>query len=150
MTQTPRSRAHSPIAFVSAGVYTEPDGLSGLTNSTALVRSVDAASSWSTVTLNEVSSVVSTTTGTPPASVIASGYVVQYGAGHSTSSPGSHSTAKAVNTACLPPFVTSTCAGSHWNPESRRVLSAIACLSSGKPAAGVYTWFLGSRQAAAA
>ena len=67
-----------------------------------------------------------------------------------TSSPGSHSTAKAVNTACLPPFVTSTWAGSHSNPESRRVLAAIASFNSGRPPAGVYTWFFGSRQAAAA
>jgi hypothetical protein len=77
ITQTPCSSAHSPIALVSAGVYTEPDGLSGLTNRIALVRPVRAASSCSTVTLNPVSSSVSITTGTPPASVIASGYVVQ-------------------------------------------------------------------------
>ena len=30
-----------------------------------------------------------------------------------TSSPGSHSTAKALATACLPPLVTSTCCGRH-------------------------------------
>ena len=73
------------------------------------MRSVTAASSWSMVTWKPVSSVVSTIFGTPPARAIASGYVVQYGDGTITSSPGSHSAAKAVNTACLPPLVTSTC-----------------------------------------
>ncbi len=67
-----------------------------------------------------------------------------------TSSPGSHSTAKAVNTACFPPFVTNTCEPWHSNPESRKVLAAIACLSSGSPPAGVYTWFFGWRQASTA
>ena len=82
------------------------------------------------------------TFGTPPASVIASGYVVQYGAGTSTSSPGSHSAANAVNTACLPPFVTSTWLAAQSNPLSRLVLAAIASRSSGSPAAGVYLWLL--------
>jgi hypothetical protein len=35
-------------------------------------------------------------------------------------------------------------------PESRMVFCAIAARSSGSPAAGVYRWFFGSRQAAAA
>ena len=43
----------------------------------ALVRGVSAASSCSTVTRKPVDSSVCTMTGTPPASVIASGYVVQ-------------------------------------------------------------------------
>ena len=73
-------------------------------------------------------------TGTPPASVIASGYVVQYGAGQITSSPGSHSAAKAVNTACLPPFVTSTWPACTSNPLSRLVLTAIASLQLGQAA----------------
>src|SRR5262245_64901708 len=92
------------MAATDSGGYTAPDGLSGLTNSSTLVRSVHAASSWSTVTWKPVSSVVSITFGTPPARVTASGYVVQYGAGSSTSSPGSHSAANAVYTACLPPL----------------------------------------------
>jgi hypothetical protein len=54
-----------------------------------------------------------------------------------TSSPGSHSTAKALYTACLPPLVTSTWLGSTSKPESRRVLAAIASFSSGSPPAGV-------------
>ena len=33
-------------------------------------------------------------------------------------------------------------------PESRIVLATIASFSSGRPPAGVYLWFLGSRQAA--
>ena len=89
-------------------------------------------------------------TGTPPASVIASGYVVQYGAGQRTSSPGSHRAANAVYTACLPPQVTSTLAGSAAKPESRSVLSQIACFSSGRPPAGLYLWFFGSAHAAIA
>ena len=98
------------MAATCSGGQTAPDGLSGLTNRSTLVRSVRAASSWSIVTWKPVSSVVSTIFGTPPASVIASGYVVQYGEGTITSSPGSHSAANAVNTACFPPLVTSTCA----------------------------------------
>ena len=54
-----------------------------------------------------------------------------------TSSPGSQSTANAVNTACLPPLVTSTLAGPQSNPESRLVLTAMASRSSGSPPAGV-------------
>ena len=76
-------------------------------------------------------------TDTPPANEIASGYVVQYGAGTITSSPGSHSAAKATNTACFPPLVTNTCDASTENPLSRFVFTAIASRSSGKPAAGV-------------
>jgi hypothetical protein len=105
----PCSTAHSPIARTSASGYTAPDGLSGDTNSSAFVRDVVAASSCSIVTRNPDSESVSITTGVPPASVIASGYVVQYGAGTSTSSPGSQIAAKALNTACLPPLVTTTC-----------------------------------------
>ena len=73
------------------------------------------------------------------------GYVVQYGAGQMTSSPGSHKAANAVNTACLPPFVTSTCDPKQSNPLSRLVLSAIASFSSGRPPAGVYRWLRTSR-----
>jgi hypothetical protein len=73
ITQTPRSSAHSPIASTMSGGHTEPDGLSGLTNSSTFVRSVYAASSWSIVTWNPLAASVSITTGTPPASVIASG-----------------------------------------------------------------------------
>ena len=90
MTHTLLRTAHSPIAFVSSGVYTEPVGLLGDTNTRAFVRGVSAVSSWATVTLKSVDSSVSRMTGLPPASSIASGYVVQYGAGRMTSSPGSH------------------------------------------------------------
>ena len=136
ITHTPRSTAHWPIASTCSGEYTAPEGLSGLTNRSTLVRSVHAASSCSTVTWKPVSSVVSITFGTPPASVIASGYVVQYGAGQITSSPGSQSAANAVYTACLPPFVTSTWDAAQPRPLSRSVLTAIASLSSGRPPAG--------------
>ena len=88
------------------------------------------------MTWKPVSSVVSMTTGTPPARAIASGYVVQYGAGQMTSSPGSHSTAKAVYTACLPPLVTRTWAAPMSKPLSRLVFMAMASLSSGRPPAG--------------
>ena len=88
----PCSTAQRPIASTSSGGYTAPVGLLGDTNSSALVRGVRAASSCSTVTRNPSTSVVGSTTGTPPASAIVSGYVVQYGAGSSTSSPGSSST----------------------------------------------------------
>jgi hypothetical protein len=54
-----------------------------------------------------------------------------------TSSPGSHSAANAVYTACLPPLVTSTCEAAHSKPESRMVFAAIASFSSGRPPAGV-------------
>ena len=67
-----------------------------------------------------------------------------------TSSPGSHSAANAVYTACLPPLVTSTCAAVQSNPESRLVLAAIASLSSGSPPAGVYRWLRTSEHAAIA
>ena len=56
--------------------------------------------------------------------------------GNSTSSPGSHSTWNVLYTACLPPFVTTTCAAVHSTPESRLVLCAIASRSSGRPAVG--------------
>ena len=125
------------MAATCSGGYTAPDGLSGLTNSSTLVRGVHAASSWSTVTWKPVSSVVSTTLGTPPARAIASGYVVQYGAGRITSSPGSQSAANAVYTACLPPLVTSTWAAVQSYPLSRLVFTAIASRSSGRPPAGV-------------
>jgi hypothetical protein len=96
--------------------------------------------------------VSSHTTGTvtPPASPTGSGYVVQYGAGSSTSSPGSIRVRNAAYTACLPPFVTSTFPGSTSRPESRVVLAAIASFSSGRPPAGVYLWFFGSRHASTA
>ena len=54
-----------------------------------------------------------------------------------TSSPGSQRVAKALNTACLPPLVTSTLAAAAGKPESRRGLAAMASRSSGRPAAGV-------------
>ena len=56
----------------------------------------------------------------------------------------------ALKTACLPPLLTSTCDGAASRPESRAVLAAMASLRSGRPPAGEYLWFLGSRQAAAA
>src|SRR5450432_2981954 len=101
----PRSSAHRPIASTSSGGYTAPVGLLGETKSSALVRGVTAASSCSIETRNPVTSVVGSTTGTPPPSVMISGYDVQYGAGSSTSSPGSHSTWNVLYTACLPPLV---------------------------------------------
>ena len=84
-----------------------------------------------------MTSVVGSTTGTPPPSVMVSGYDVQYGAGSSTSSPGSHSVWKTLYTACLPPLVTSTCSAATSTPESRLVLCAIASRSSGSPGVGV-------------
>ena len=73
----------------------------------------------------------------PSAKAIASGYVVQYGAGSSTSSPGFTTAWNAWYTACLPPLVTMTCDGSTSRPESRSVFAAIASRSTGSPAAGV-------------
>src|SRR5687767_11121170 len=67
-----------------------------------------------------------------------------------TSSPGSSSVRNEAYTACLPPFVTRMLAGSTSRPESRLVLSAMACFSSGRPPAGLYLWFLGSRHASTA
>ncbi len=127
-----------------------PLGLPGDTKNNAFVRGVRAASSWSTVTRNSVSSVVGTTTDSPPASEIASGYVVQYGAGSSTSSPGSTIVCSASYTACLAPLVTSTCEASQSTPDSRRVFSAMARRSSGSPAVGEYRWLRGSRDASTA
>ena len=40
MTHTPRSTAHWPMAATCSGGHTAPDGLSGLTNRSTLVRSV--------------------------------------------------------------------------------------------------------------
>ena len=54
-----------------------------------------------------------------------------------TSSPGSHSTANALATACLPPLVTSTWRAATTRPESRSVLAAIASRSAGMPPVGV-------------
>src|SRR5262249_14806111 len=113
------------MASTSAGGYTAPVGLLGDTNSIAFVRGVRAASSCSTVTRNSVASVVGTTTVAPPASEIASGYVVQYGAGSKTSSPGSTIVWSASYTACLAPFVTTTCEASLVTPESRCVFAAM-------------------------
>ena len=73
ITQIPRSTAQRPMASTSATGYTAPVGLEGDTNRSAFVRSVTAASSWSTVTRNPVVSSVGSTTGTPPASAIGSG-----------------------------------------------------------------------------
>src|ERR1700733_8485650 len=86
----------------------------------------------------------------PPASPIDSGYVVQYGAGSSASSPSSSSAANVWYTACLPPLVTSTWSAVTWYPESRAVLAAMAERSSGRPAAGVYLCILGSAAARSA
>ena len=69
-------------------MYTDPVGFDGDTNTSTVVRGVRAASSCSTVTLYSWSAPANTSTGMPSASAIASGYVVQYGAGSSTSSPG--------------------------------------------------------------
>ena len=132
----PCSSAQRAIAAVSSGVYTDPVGFDGETNTTAFVFSVRAASSWSTVTLYSWSAPANTGTGVPSASWIASGYVVQYGDGSSTSSPGFRITWNAWYTACLPPFVTTTWFGSTSSPESRRVLSTMAFFSAGRPAAG--------------
>ena len=98
------------------------------------MRGVRAASSCSIVTWNPLSASVSITTGTPPASVIASGYVVQYGAGQMTSSPGSHSAANAVYTACLPPLVTSTCDRGAVEPRVALGLGGDRLLQLGEPA----------------
>ena len=54
-----------------------------------------------------------------------------------TSSPGSHRTANALATACLPPLVTSTWLPDTSRPESRLVLAAIASRNAGIPAVGV-------------
>src|SRR6185369_12291455 len=109
----PFSAAQRPIASTSAGGYTAPLGFDGDTNTNAFVRGVTAASSWSSVTRNPAATVVGTTTGTPPPSAIDSGYVVQYGDGSSTSSPGSSSVANVLYRACLPPFVTRICDSAH-------------------------------------
>ena len=61
------------MASTSSTGYTAPVGLLGDTNSNAFVRSVTAASSWSTVTRKPVISSVWSTTGTPPESAIGSG-----------------------------------------------------------------------------
>ena len=66
-----------------------------------------------------------------------SGYVVQYGASTMTSSPGSHRTANAFATACLPPLVTRTWPAATSKPESRFVFAAIASRSAGIPDVGV-------------
>ena len=124
-------------ARISSGVYMAPVGLEGDTNSIAFVLGFRAASSCSTVALNPLVSSVGISTGVPPASLIASGYVTQYGAGRRTSSPGSTSVARALNTACFPPLVMSTWVGVISYPESRPVLAATASRSSGNPAAGL-------------
>ena len=72
-TQIPFSTAQRPMASTSSGGYTAPVGFEGDTKSRILVRSVVAASSWSTVTRNPVVSSVGITTGTPPASAMGSG-----------------------------------------------------------------------------
>ena len=69
----PRSAAHSPTARISASVETAPVGFDGLTKISILVRSVTAASSWSTVTVKFVDSSVGIMTVRAPARVTASG-----------------------------------------------------------------------------
>src|ERR1700689_3225811 len=99
----PLDTAHWPMASISCRGYTAPVGLDGDTKSNALVRGVHARSRSSTEERKPVVSSEETMTGVPPASAMASGYVVQYGASTRTSSPGSQSTANAFETACLPP-----------------------------------------------
>jgi hypothetical protein len=70
--------------------------LLGETKSNAFVRGVSAASSCSIVTRKPCASDVGSTTGTPPARVISSGYDVQYGAGRRISSPSLQSTWKVL------------------------------------------------------
>src|SRR5664280_322621 len=90
------------------------------------------------------------TTGTPPARAMDSGYVVQYGASTSTSSPGSHRTANELAMACLPPLVTRIWLAGTSRPESRLVFAASDSRSAGRPDVGVYLWEAGSRQASTA
>src|SRR5271156_675069 len=104
----PLDTAQRPMASTSSRGYTAPVGLDGDTKSNALVLGVQASSRSSTLERNPVASSERPYPGVPPASWIDSGYVVQYGASTMTSSPGSHSTANALETACLPPLVTST------------------------------------------
>jgi hypothetical protein len=69
----PCSTAQRPTASVSSREATAPVGLDGEHHSSTFVRSVRAASSCSIDGRNSASGPQVTTTGTPPASVIASG-----------------------------------------------------------------------------
>ena len=87
-------------------VLREAGGLAPDANPAA-VRIISAGEGTPGTTLVDISAFVAGT-GTPPASLMASGYVVQYGAGRSTSAPESTSVANPSYTACLPPLVTIT------------------------------------------
>src|SRR5665213_1572876 len=132
------SAAQRPIAAMSSGRTTAPEGFDGDVKTNIVVLGVRARSSSSTVTRKPFASEVITGTGLPPARYTATGYVVQYGAGISTSSPGLSLVIMAVMIACLPPLVTSTWLGVVRRPESRMDLATIASRSSGSPAVGVY------------
>src|SRR5699024_12390665 len=97
-----------PAGRVPARVDPAPVGFAAETKTEALVFSVRAVSSCPTATSYSDSAPANTSTGVPPASLIASGYVVQYGAGRRISSPGSVSAANVLYTACFPPLVTIT------------------------------------------
>src|SRR4051812_27329634 len=111
MTQMPRVAAASAIVASVASSIRPPVGLVGELMMIAFVFGVIALTIASACTVNPSAGVVDTITGTAPTSFTCSGIVGQYGAWVITSSPGSNSANAVLNSACLPPTVTSTSAG---------------------------------------
>ena len=99
---------------------TAPVGLPGLLTSTAFVRVVTALATSRAVTRNPSFSLVWATTGRPPARRTASEKVGQCGVGITTSSPRSRSALQTRCSACFPPMVTATSAGSNVTLKSWR------------------------------
>ena len=78
------------------------------------------------------------TLGIPPAIFTASGYVVQYGAGISTSSSLSSIDINVLKIACLPPLLTTILFGFALKPEYKLVVLEISFLKTSKPATPEY------------
>src|ERR1041385_1822257 len=105
MTQTFRSFAHCPMAFISACVYTAPVGLHGeqriKPDAPGSIRSRSL-----TLALRLHSGSPAIMTGPARARGTMCGYDTHAGAGIATTSPGPNSVKQALNSACLEPFDT--------------------------------------------
>src|SRR5436190_18008386 len=106
----PRAAAASIIGVIAASSVSDPVGLHGELMMIAFVFGVMAATIFSGCTVKPSSGLVATMTGVAWAILICSGMVGQYGACVITSSPGLKSARAVLNSACLPPLVSTTSA----------------------------------------
>src|SRR5262245_27868426 len=104
----PRAAAASTIGVIAASSVKEPVGLHGELMMMAFVLGVIAATILSGWTVKPSSGFVGTMTGVAWAILICSGIVGQYGACVITSSPGLNRASAVLNSACLPPLVSTT------------------------------------------